>query len=231
MTTEFLDSLTGALSFDRSLAQRVRLEFENHIQEATAADSSRDRRDAEHRAIARCGDPYAIAAEFAVIALARRVKRLAFWLVLALLGILLAMKGHGAWYAVMQWGIPPHLRAVAAVIAAIARYTFLTAVFIGAVSWAYGNRRRPSSIYLFRGYSRHLYRFCFLAGLATTALVVCIGSDVVLAAIRLGTLSPSLAFSVPVASIAFEIACVGALIVFIRTLVRLTLATAHLQPG
>jgi hypothetical protein len=110
VTTEFLDSLAGALSFDRSLARRVRREFENHIQEATAADPSSDRRDAERRAIAGCGDPYAIAAEFAVIALARRAKRLAFWLVLALLGVLLAMKGHGAWYAAMQWEIPPHKR-------------------------------------------------------------------------------------------------------------------------
>ena len=231
MTTEFLDSLAGALSFDRSLARRVRREFENHIQEATAADPSSDRRDAERRAIAGCGDPYAIAAEFAVIALARRAKRLAFWLVLALLGVLLAMKGHGAWYAAMQWEIPPHMRAVATIIGVIARYAFLTAIFIGAVSWAYGNRRRPPSIYVLQGYSRHLYRFCFLAGLATTALVVCIVSDLVLATIRLGSLSPSLAFSVPVASIAFEIACVAALVIFIHALVRLTLATEHLQPG
>jgi hypothetical protein len=127
--------------------------------------------------------------------------------------------------------IPPHMRAVATIIGAIARYAFLTAIFIGAVSWAYGNRRRPPSIYVLQGYSRHLYRFCFLAGLATTALVVCIVSDLVLATIRLGSLSPSLAFSVPVASIAFEIACVAALVIFIRALVRLTLATGHLQPG
>jgi putative transposase len=40
VTTEFLDSLAGALSFDRSLARRVRREFENHIQEATAAKNS-----------------------------------------------------------------------------------------------------------------------------------------------------------------------------------------------
>jgi hypothetical protein len=152
-------------------------------------------------------------------------------LVLALLGVLLAMKGHGAWYAAMQWGIPPQMRAAAAIMGAIARFTFLTAIFIGAVSWAYANRRRPPSIYVLQGYSRHLYRFCFLTGLATTALVVCIVSDVVLAAIRLGSLSPSLAFSVPVASIAFEIACVAALVIFIRALVRRTLATEHLQPG
>ena len=27
-----------------------------------------------------------------------------------LLVVLLAMKGHGAWYVAMQWGIPPHMR-------------------------------------------------------------------------------------------------------------------------
>jgi hypothetical protein len=231
VTTEFLDSLARALGFDRSLAQRVRREFEDHIQEATAADPTGDRRDAERRAIASCGDPYAIAAEFAAIALARRAKRLAFWLVLALLGVLLAMKGHGAWYVAMQWEIPPQMRPAAMFIGAIARYAFLTAIFIGAASWAYGNRRRLPSIYVLQGYSRHVYRFCFLAGLATTALIVAIVSDLLLATIRLGPLSPSLAFSVPIASIAFEIACVGALVIFIRTLVRLTLATAHLQPS
>jgi hypothetical protein len=96
------------------------------IQEATAADPSGDRRDAERRAIATCGDAYAIVAEFAAIALSRRAKRLAFWLVLALLGVLLAMKGHGAWYVAMEWGIPPHMRPAATLIGGIARYAFLT---------------------------------------------------------------------------------------------------------
>jgi hypothetical protein len=128
VTTEFLGSLAGALSFDRSVSA------ENLI---------------TRRAIARCGDPYAIAAEFAVIALARRAKRLAFWLVSALLGVLLAMKGHGAWPAAMQWGIPPHMRAVATIIGAIARYALLIAIFIGALTHfpsdppAYGPLLRP----------------------------------------------------------------------------------------
>ena len=95
--------------------------LKNHIQEATAADPSGDRRDAELQAIARCGDPYAIAGEFAAIALARRAKRLAFGLVLALLGVLLAMKGHGAWYAAMEWGVPLHMQPAAMIIGAIAR--------------------------------------------------------------------------------------------------------------
>src|SRR6516225_645532 len=110
VTGEFLDSLAAALSFDRALARRVRKEFEDHLQQAVAGDRSEDRQAAERRAVARLGDPRTIAAELAVTALAQRAKRLAGGLVLALLGVLLSMKGHGAWYAAMQWRIPDDMQ-------------------------------------------------------------------------------------------------------------------------
>ena len=229
MTGEFLDSLAAALSFDRALARRVRKEFEDHLQQAVAGDRSEDRQAAERRAVARLGDPRTIAAELAVTALAQRAKRLAGGLVLALLGVLLSMKGHGAWYAAMQWRIPDDMQPVAATIGTVARYTFLTAIFVGAASWAYGCRRRRPADYVHRKYCRTFYRFCWLSAAATAALVVCILSDAVLAAIRLGAISPSVEFLVPIGSIAFEAVCTGALIVLIRTLARRALSTARLQ--
>lgn len=229
MTAEFLDKLTAALSFDPKLAQRVSSEFEDHLAEAVAVDPALNRAEAEQRAVARCGDPRAIAAELAVTALAQSTKRLALWLVLVLLGVLLAMKGHVAFYTKMQWGVPDEMRLVATTLGAIARYTFLTAIFIGAASWAYGSRSRHPSNYLQGKYSKHLRRFCFLAGTAAGALMVCILVDAVLAAIRLAALQPSAAFFVPIASIAFEVAGVAALVVFIGALLRRARYTARLR--
>ena len=229
MIPEYLATLTAALSFDARLAQRVRREFADHLAEAVAADPSSDRAEAERRAVARCGDPQAIAAELAVTLLARRTQRLALWLVLVLLGVLLAMKGHVAFYALMQWGVPDAMRPVAAALGTVARYTFLTAAAVGAASAAYGIRRRHPSSYLHTRFARHLHRFCLLAGTAAVALVVCILVDAVLAAIRLGSLQPSAAFIVPVASIAFEFAGAAALIVLIGTLLRRARSTARLN--
>jgi hypothetical protein len=229
VTPEYLESLAAALSFDRALAWRVRKEFEDHLQEAVAADPCEDRREAERRAIAKCGDPQAIAAELAVTSLARQTRRLAAAVVLALIGVLLSMKGHVAWYGAMQWPIPDDMRPVATAIGAISRYAFVAAMVLAAAGWLYGSWRRPPADYLRRTFFRYLRRFCLLAGVATAALAVGVLSDAALAAIRLGPISPSLAFFVPVGSIAFEIACAGALAALIRALARRVVFTAHLQ--
>ena len=52
MISDYLESLVGALSFDRSLSRRVRQEVEDHLREAVAADPVRDGIEAERRAIA-----------------------------------------------------------------------------------------------------------------------------------------------------------------------------------
>jgi hypothetical protein len=229
VTAEYLDSLTEALSFDRSLARRVRSEFEDHLEEAIACDQSEDRVEAEQRAIAKCGDPRAIAAELAVTSLARRSKRLAVGIVVAIVSVLLAMRGHVAWYAAMQWGIPENVQPVAMTLGMVARWAFGLAMFLGMTSWVYGSWRRSLSAYSHRAYFKHLHRFCLLSGVATAALVVGIFSDAALATIRLAPLSPSAAFFIPVGSIAFELFCVVALIVLIRSLVRRTVFASQLQ--
>ena len=68
MISDYLDSLVGALSFDRPLSGRVRQEVEDHLREAVAADP-----EAERRAIANFGDPRVIAAEFAMVSLVCRL--------------------------------------------------------------------------------------------------------------------------------------------------------------
>ena len=175
--SEYLDALQAALHFDRSLARRVCSEFEDHLREALAADPSDNRWEAERRAIAKCGEPRAIAAELSVISLAKRTKKLAMAVVLVLLGVLLAMKGHVAWYAAMQWLIKDDMKPLATTIGAIARNAFWIATFVGAAGWVYGSMHRLPSDYFYGKYSRHLYRFCLIFGAASAALLVSVISD------------------------------------------------------
>ena len=228
MISEYLDTLQAALRFDCSLARRVRKEFEDHLREAVAADPSEDRRQAEQRAIANCGDPRAIATELAIISLARRTKRLAIIIVLVLAGVLLLMRGLIAWYAAIQWTISDDMKPLAAPIGVVIRYTFSTATFIGAAAWAYGSRHRLPSDYTYAHYSRHLYRFCGLSSIATAALLVCVLGGGALTIIRLTSTNPSIAFFIPVLSVALELLAAGTLIILIRALTRQAEFTAGL---
>ncbi len=128
MIADYLDRLAGALSFDRALARRVREEIEDHLREAAAADPTEDRRAAERRAIADCGDPRVIAAEFAVVALAKRTRRLGVGIPLVIAGVFIAMKARTAWYWALQWVLCDNVKPVAAVVGSIDGYAFLAAV-------------------------------------------------------------------------------------------------------
>lgn len=229
MSSDYLDSLQAALSFDPPLARRVRREFEDHLREAVAGDATEDRQEAERRAIANCGDPHSIAIEFAAISLARRTKRLAMGVVLVLLGVLLSMKGHIAWYAAMGWVINDDMKSLSAAIGTVARDAFWIATFVGAAAWAYGSRHRLPSAYIDQKYPSYLPRFCLVAGIATTALTVSVLSDAALATIRLISTNPSIAFFIPISSIGFELAGVAALIVLIHTLVQRAIFAAELR--
>ena len=101
MISDYLESLVGALSFDRSLSARVRQEAEDHLREAVAADPSGDGPEAERRAIANFGDPHVIAAQFAVVSLAKHTKRVGVAIILVIAGVSIAMKARVAWYAMM----------------------------------------------------------------------------------------------------------------------------------
>ncbi|HVH82599.1 MAG TPA: hypothetical protein VM782_24615 [Stellaceae bacterium] len=229
MSSDYLDSLQAALSFDPSLARRVRREFEDHLSEVAAADAAADLQDAERRAIALCGDPSEIAAEFAAISLARRTKRLAMGVVLALLGVLLLMKGRTEWYAAMGWVISDDVKSLAAGIGTVARDAFWIATFVGMAAWAYGSRYRLPSDYIREKYPRYLSRFCAVTGIATIALTVSVLSDAALATIRLISTHPSMAFFVPISSIGLELTGVAVLILLIHTLIQRAIFTARLK--
>ena len=229
MISEYLDALQAGLRFDSSLARRVRQEFEDHLREAVAADPCEDRRQAEQRAIANCGDPRAIATELAIISLARRTKRLAVTIVLVLAGVLLLMRGLIAWYAAVEWAICDDMKPLAATIGMVSRYAFWTATLIGVAAWAYASRYRLPSDYAYAQYSRHLNRFRMLSGIATAVLLVCVVSAGALTMIRLTSTNPSLAFFIPVLSVALEVLAAGTLVILLRALTRQAEFTAGLQ--
>jgi hypothetical protein len=68
-----------------------------------------------------------------------------------------------------------------------------------------------------------------LSSIATAALLVCVLSGGALTTIRLASTTPSIAFFIPVLSIALELLGAGALVILIRTLARQAEFTAELQ--
>src|SRR5215469_10205161 len=217
MIDEYLDTVAAALGRDRHLARRIRHELGDHLQEALTADPSPDREAAARRAIARCGDANMIAAQLAVAALSRRSQHLAFAVVLALLGVLLSMKGRLAWYAAMHWKMADEMTSAAATLGWITRFAFWAAIFAGAIAWVYGgyrvSRDAPAA-----GCSRRLRWFCVVSGATTSALLVSVFGDAGLATMRLLSTSPSAAFLLPVASILFEMVCAGTLVCLVIVL-------------
>jgi len=103
MIPDYLESLARELDFDRSLSRCVRQEVEDHLWEAVAADSTGNLLEAQQRAIANFGDARAVAAQFAVVSLAKRTRRAGVAAVLVIASDLIAMKARVAWYAAAQW--------------------------------------------------------------------------------------------------------------------------------
>jgi hypothetical protein len=93
--SQYLESLTDALSFDPSLSRCVRQEVEDHLREAVAADPSGDGLEAQRRAIANFGDPHVIAAQFAVVSLSRRTRSAGTGVIVAIGAVFVAMKSRG----------------------------------------------------------------------------------------------------------------------------------------
>jgi hypothetical protein len=227
--SDYLKSLAGTLSFDRSLSRRVQQEVEDHLWEAVAADPSGDRREAERRAVANFGDPHVIAAQFAVISLARRTRRVAIAVVLAVASVFVVMKARVAWYAVTQWAMSDDMRAVGGIVLSIDRYSFWLSIITAIGGFAYiSGCRVPQASY--PAYRRQFIRFFLLCTAATGALIISIISDGVLTTLQLLGTEFCIGFLVPIFSMAIEISCAGALVFQIRGIVqRMTSTTTLLR--
>jgi hypothetical protein len=225
--SDYLESLVGALGFDRSLSRRVRQEVEDHLREAVAADPMGNGLEAERRAIANFGDSRVIAAQFAAVSLAKQTRRAGFAIILVIAGVFIAMKARVAWYAVMQCTVSDDLRAVGGIVGLIDRYAFWLSVIIGIGGWAYiCGRHIPAAFHA--AYRKQLRHFLWLCTAATAALVVSVISDALLTALRLPGAELSTEFLLPIFSIAIEVACAGVLVFQIRGITQRAISTAAL---
>jgi hypothetical protein len=225
--SDYLESLVGALSFDRSLSRRVRQEVEDHLREAVAADPMGDGLEAERRAVANFGDSHAIAAQFAVVSLATQTRRAGVAIILVIAGVFIAMKARVAWYAMMQCAVSDDIRAVSGIVGLIDRYAFWLSIMIGIGGWAYICGRRTPAVF-YTAYRKPLRRFFLLCIAATAALAVSVISDGVLTALRLPEAELSAEFLIPIFSMAIEIACAAVLVFQIRGITQRATATAAL---
>src|SRR5207248_325048 len=114
----------------------------DHLCEAAAADPARDRREAERRAVAAFGAAHVLAAQFAVVSLARRTRQTGCAVVLATAGVLATMRLRLAWYAALQWTMSEEAKAVGAMVLLIDRCAFVLALAanLGAVAYLSGRR-------------------------------------------------------------------------------------------
>src|SRR5258708_25689160 len=140
---DYVKQLARKLDFDRSLSRRVCREVEDHLREAAATDATQHVAAAERRAVANFGDPDAIAAQFAVIRVAKQSGRTSSASILGIAAIFIAMKGRVAWYAAAQW--PANiLRSIVAIVGSVDRYAFWFSVIAAIGCWLYiGTRRFP----------------------------------------------------------------------------------------
>lgn len=224
MIAAYLKELAGALAFDPALASRVVTEAREHLVDAAAEDACEDRDEAERRAVARFGDPRELAAEFAVVSLARQAWRIGVIIALSIVVAMAMMKARLAWYALVQWTIADDARAAAGVVLSVNRYAFWIAVLAGLGALFYLARRRaPARLHV--GYRIHLRRATLLFSTATAALAVSAICDLILMALRTGAGLTSDAI-VPLATLSIEIGCVALVIVMIARASRLMAHTA-----
>jgi HAAS domain-containing protein len=227
MISDYLDALTRELDFDRSLSRCVRREVEDHLWEAVAADPAGDTSETQRRAVANFGDARSIAAEFAVISLARQSRRAAIAAVLVIAGVFIVMSARVAWTAATPWTISDEMRAVRDLVGLIDRYAFWSAVVIGLGGWAY-IRSRKLPLAFDPAYRRQLGRFFLLCRAAAAALIISVMSDAVLTTFRLWANEFSTLSMLSIVSIAIEIICVGFLIWQIRSVALRAAFTAAL---
>src|SRR6185503_6366050 len=175
--------------------------------------------EAERRAVANFGDPRAIASQFAVVSLAKQARRAGVGAVLLIAAVFIAMKARLAWYGVMDCPLLEEMRALSQIVASIDRYAFWLAAVAAIAGWAYIDSRRTPAAFT-REYRAQLRRFSLLCSAAAGALIVSVASDAVLTSLRMIGTPWSVAFLVPILSVAVEIACAGVLVSYLLAMAR-----------
>jgi hypothetical protein len=227
--SEYLDTLTRELSFDPSLARRMREDAENHLQEAIASDPMGATIEAERRAIDRFGAARDIAALCAIPSLSKQAKNAGAAATLIAICVLIAMKSRLAWYGATGPANDdaPHLDSIRAILASVDRFSFWCALLIAICGWAYiGIARRSNTTST--AWRNRLRRSLSLCTAATVAVVVTVTADATLAAIRLFPAGWSASIFFPFLTIGLEATLAVILVVQIRVAMRRLVSSARL---
>jgi len=212
----YAERVARELAFDPALARRMRREVEDHLREAAACSGAAGL-EAERRAVAGFGDARAIAAQFAVVSLAKRARRAGFVAVLTIAAVFAAMKVRVLWYGAVSATFKPG--GLAEMVLAVDRFAFWFAVLVGVAAWLYiDSRGIPTG--LTRKYRVQLRRFSRLCAAAAVALVASVVCDGMLTSLRLVATGWSVAFVVPALLMAVEVACAGLLVSNLRDMAR-----------
>jgi hypothetical protein len=223
---EYLDALARELAFDPALSRRVRHEVHDHLCEAVDGEAGDAAAGVEQRAIARFGDPRAIAAQYKAVAIYTRTRQVGVIVILAVVGIFLAMEGRVVWYAFVQWPVSGEFQALGAALVPVDRYAFLAAAALAIGGWLYGLSLSIPADH--RLVSRERLRRCqYPAVAATLAVAVAVALELLLTGLRLREAGFSSAALLPTVSIVLELGLVGGVAVYLRkTRHRLDCCTA-----
>jgi hypothetical protein len=220
---EYVERIARELDFDPSLARCVCREVEDHLWQTVAANPAADRQKAELRAVADFGDSHAIAAQFAVVSLARRSRRVGGAALALIAAVFVAMESRLTWYSLMQWPTASGMAGFGRIVASIDRLAFWLSVLAGFASWVY-IESRPIPAAVTAGYRSQLRRFILVSSAAAGALIASVASDGLLTSARLAGIEWSPRFLVPLLSMAIEITCAGLLVLHIRGMRRRTVS-------
>src|SRR5262249_9184080 len=216
LISAYVERLARALEFDPSLSRCVRREVEDHLWEAVSTHPTDDALEAERRAVMNFGDPHVVAAQFAVISLAKQARKVGVGAIAVTTAGLIAMKARLAWYAVMECPAR-QMGGLAEIVVSIDRYAFWLSVFVGIAGWTYiGSRPIPAAFT--PEYRAQLRRFCLVCLATTSALIVSVVSDGVLTSLRLAGMGWSFAALIPFVSMAGEAVGAGLLVMSIRSM-------------
>lgn len=224
---DYVDALTREMSFDRALARRVRTEVEDHLWQAATDGPGGPSPETQWRAIVNFGGPRELARQYVAASLLAQMRRVATFVLLSLSCIFVVMKGRTAWYGVVQWEPDQNLQALSAVGLPVDRYAYLLGFAVALVSCGYiATRRAPSASRVACGKE---FNCCLvLCGVATSALLLSVMTEIVLTAFRLFGSALCTDALVPALSLAAEIAVAAMLILYIRATMRRMAAGASL---
>jgi hypothetical protein len=217
----YVETLAQELSFDSSLASRVRQEIEDHLWETAEEGTGACTLASQYAAIERFGDPRKIASQYVQASMMRQVKRAGFGVILVVASVFLTMMARIAWYSLLHWAFREDLKKAAEVAFTVNKIAFWSALIVATAGWIYiGWRRIPhNGIAAFR---KHLRFSLGLSHVASVAILTCLVCDIVLLGLRVVPVGWSPALIPPFLTYAVEIACFAALLLHLRQVIRRT---------